>query len=175
VGRAGVGAVVAVAAGDGAATVEPGVGDAAGVGAGGAVAAGELSGVGVGATWGTAVGRSTTATPPPGDSVGPTIDGLGDGPGEPGGGSTGDGLEVGAGTYGSRGAPVWPGPGLATANPSPGTRGAPIPTARATDANTRLRTPSATTSRARWTAVTSLLISFGGLIAGPRPRGQPGW
>lgn len=39
-------------------------------------------------------------------------------------------------------------------------RGAPIPTAIANVASTRLRTPSATTSRARWADVTSLGLSF---------------
>jgi len=39
-------------------------------------------------------------------------------------------------------------------------RGAPKPTASAKVARTRLRTPRATTSRARWAEVTSLVLSF---------------
>ena len=45
-------------------------------------------------------------------------------------------------------------------------RETPIPTVRAKVASTRLRTPSATTSRARWADVTSLVLSFPRAIVG---------
>ena len=51
--------------------------------------------------------------------------------------------------------------GVGTAATPPGSvLGAPNPTASAKVARTRLRTPRATTSRARWAEVTSLVLSF---------------
>jgi len=77
-------------------------------------------------------------------------------PGDPGGE-----LVVGPGPVGvAEGVTVAMGVGEVTATPPGPVRGAPKPTARAKVARTRLRTPRATTSRARWAEVTSLILSF---------------
>ena len=163
-----------------------GWGVARGVGAGvmRGVGAGVTRGVGAGVTVGGCVGfvfgglvdpaaggladdaRGPMATWPLGSGVteGPMLaDGCVDGgavdvPGEPPGGVVA-GLVVGPGG-------VVDGPGVAIGvGDTPATslgavRGAPKPTASAKVARTRLRTPRATTSRARWAEVTSLVLSF---------------
>jgi hypothetical protein len=175
----GVGAGVGFGVGFGGLTVGAGVGGpdvgrgvAIGVAAG--VAAGDRVGAAVGRVCCVGLGRSTTAIPPLGDGAGSAeLEGLGDGADDTLGLDDGNvpGLEIGSDSEGASGeAPVSTVLGLAIAMPSPGTRGAPIPTARATVARTRLRTPRATTSRARWADVTSLLISFRrALLGGPHP------
>jgi hypothetical protein len=128
------------------------------------VAFGGAVGVGVGLPVGAAVGRVTgvlagtvgvgrRAIPPP-DGVGvaePGSDGPADGSADPAGG---DGSVEGGWVSGD---PVAPGPDGVTAAgvdgpaamPFGGSSGAPIPTAKANAARTRLRTPRATTRRAR--------------------------
>ena len=79
----------------------------------------------------------------PGEPWGKAVVGLGLGP---------DGVVDGAG--------VAIGVGDTPATSLGAVRGAPKPTASAKVARTRLRTPRATTSRARWAEVTSLVLSF---------------
>ncbi len=149
-----------------------GAGVTRGVGAG--VAVGGRVGVGLGFAVGGFVGPATgradgglgpMATWPLGSgvTVGLTLaDGCVDGgavdvPGDPGG----ELVVVGPGTAGvADGGAVTTGVGEVTASPPGSVRGAPKPTARAKVARTRLRTPRATTSRARWAEVTSLVLSF---------------
>jgi hypothetical protein len=144
----------------------------AGVAVGGEVGVGFALGFEVGGLVGPAAGREDgalgpTATSPLGSgvTVGPTLaDGCVDAggvgvaiPGDPGCelvvgvrlGPAGDADEGGV----TRGVGT-------TATPPGSVRGAPNPTARAKVASTRLRTPRATTSRARWAEVTSLVLSF---------------
>jgi hypothetical protein len=163
-----------------------GLGVGAGVGRGVArgVGAGVIRAVGAGVTVGGCVGfvfgglvdpaagggvddaRGPMATWPPGSGVteGPTLaDGWVDGggvdvPGEPPGGVV---AKLGAGPDGvADGAGVSIGLGETPATSLGAVRGAPRPTASAKVARTRLRTPRATTSRARWAEVTSLILSF---------------
>jgi hypothetical protein len=170
--------------------VLPGLGVGFGVGFGVArgVGAGVMRGVGAGVTRGVGAGgcvgfvfgglvdpgagglavepRGPIATWPLGSGVtkGPTLaDGCVDGggvdvPGEPPGGMVA-GLGVGPDGEGDGpGVPIGVGDAPATSLGS--VRGAPRPTASANVARTRLRTPRATTSRARWAEVTSLVLSF---------------
>jgi hypothetical protein len=157
VGRGGVAAGVAfggVAAGvefgDVAAGVEFGPG-ALGVGAG-AVEVGDGVGAAVGTDWG-GLGRSTTAVPSlaVGKGEGPgDADGLGEGAGDGLIDCAGPGPRLGRDPDGwTDGPEVTAGLGLPAAMPSGGTRGAASPTAKATVARSKLRTPRATTSRAR--------------------------
>ena len=163
-----------------------GCGVARGVGAGvmRGVGAGVTRGVGAGVTVGGSVGfvfgglldpaaggladgaRGPMATWPLGSGVteGPALaDGCVDGggvdvPGEPSGGVVA-GLGVGPdGVVDGPGVTI--GVGDTPATSLGGVRGAPNPTASAKVARTRLRTPRATTSRARWAEVTSLVLSF---------------
>ena len=167
----GVGAGVARGVGAG---VARGVG--AGVAAGGRVAVGFAVGLLVGGLVGPATGRDDgalgpMATWPLGSGVTVRLP-LGDGTVEGGAVGVGVGVEVpgdsgaelvvvGPGLAGvAEGGTLTTGVGESTAT-SPGpVRGAPIPTASANVARTRLRTPRATTSRARWAEVTSLVLSF---------------
>jgi hypothetical protein len=145
-------------------------GVARGVGAG--VAVGGRVGVGllVGGFVAPAAGRADGALGPiaiwplgSGVTVGlPLAEGCVDGggveiPGDPDGEPVAEGLAP-AGV--ADGGPVTIGVGELTATPPGPVRGAPKPTARAKVARTRLRTPRATTSRARWAEVTSLVLSF---------------
>jgi len=163
-----------------------GWGVARGVGAGvmRGVGAGVTRGLGAGVTVGGCVGfvfgglvdpaaggraadaRGPMATWPLGSGVteGPTLaDGCVDGggvdvPGEPTGGVVA-GLGVGPdGVVDGPGVTI--GVGDTPATSLGAVRGAPKPTASANVARTRLRTPRATTSRARWAEVTSLVLSF---------------
>jgi hypothetical protein len=88
-----------------------------------------------------------------------SVDGAGvDTAGDPGGEVV---VGVGVGPDGVADGPaLTTGVGEITATSPGGVRGAPKPTARAKVARTRLRTPRATTSRARWAEVTSLFLSF---------------
>lgn len=93
------------------------------------------------------------------------VDGVGvDAPGEPCG-EVVVGLGVGPDGVVDGGA-VTIGVGETPATSLGAVRGAPNPTARAKLARTRLRTPRATTSRARWAEVTSLVLSFRPAIVG---------
>lgn len=109
------------------------------------------------ATW--PLGSGVTVGLPLGDG---TVEGGGVGvgvevPGDPGAELVVVGPEP-AGV--ADGGTVTTGVGESTAiSPGP-VRGAPIPTASAKDARMRLRTPRATTNRARWAEVTSLFLSF---------------
>jgi hypothetical protein len=121
------------------------------------------------ATIGCGVGRTATTIPPLGCGSGSSEgDVLADGGTDEGDIGEDDEVEMvedgeGAATPGWRVPAEFEG----TAATSPGAwRGAPIPTARAKVARTRLRTPSATTSRARWADVTSLSLSFRRAIVG---------
>jgi hypothetical protein len=156
-----------------------------GFGVGFGVARGVARGVGAGVTRGVGAGgfvfgglvdpaaggraddaRGPMATWPLGSGVteGPTLaDGCVDGggvdvPGEPPGGIVA-GLGLGPDDD-VDGAGVTIGVGDAPATSLGSVRGAPRPTASAKVARTRLRTPRATTSRARWAEVTSLVLSF---------------
>ncbi len=148
-----------------------GAGVTRGVGAG--VAVGGRVGVGLGFAVGGLVGPAgradgglgPIATRPLGSGVTVGLilaDGCVDGdgvsvPGDPGGGL----VVVGLGPAGvADGGAVTTGVGEVTASPPGSVRGAPKPTASAKVARTRLRTPRATTSRARWAEVTSLVLSF---------------
>jgi hypothetical protein len=143
----------------------------AGVTVGGRVGVGLAVGLLVGGFVEPAAGRDDGALGPiatwplgRGVTVGLTLaDGCVDGggveiPGDPGGELV---VVVGLGPAGvADGATVMMGVGEVTATPPGPVRGAPKPTARAKVARTRLRTPRATTSRARWAEVTSLVLSF---------------
>jgi hypothetical protein len=163
-----------------------GAGVTRGVGAGvmRGVGAGVTRGVGAGVTAGgfvgfvlgglpdpAAVGRADGARGPM--ATWPLGSGVTDGLRLAGGGGDGGGVavpgepwgdvDVGLGLGPNRvvdGAGVAIGVGDTRATSLGGVRGAPKPTASAKVARTRLRTPRATTSRARWAEVTSLVLSF---------------
>ena len=163
-----------------------GVGVRVGVGVGvgrcvavGVVAVGLGVGRGVGRGVGTTTGRGvggrgvggravgvTPIVPPVGDGEGSITadgetmgEGEGLGPGENGDGETGDGADVGP-TVSNEGGTVEIAVGDAIATSLGAGREAPMPMASAKVASTKLRAPSATTSRARWEDVTSLVPLF---------------
>jgi hypothetical protein len=149
-----------------------GAGVTRGVGAGVAAGVGVAGGLAVGPLVGPAAGREDgalgpTATWPVGSGVtvgfrlaDGWVDDDGEGVAVPGDAGCELVVVVGLGPAGVEdGGAVTKGVG--TAATPPGTvLGAPNPTARAKVARTRLRTPRATTSRARWAEVTSLVLSF---------------
>ena len=169
----GVGAAVTRGVGAGV-TRGVGAGVTRGVGAG--VAVGGRVGVGlgfaVGGLVGPAAGRADGSLGPmatwplgSGVTVGLILaDGCVDGgcvevPGDPIGELVVVGLGPGPAGV-ADGEAVTTGVGEVTATPPGSVRGAPKPTVRAKVARTRLRTPRATTNRARWAEVTSLVLSF---------------
>ena len=160
----GVGAGVTRGVGAG---VTRGVGSGVGFAVGAAV--GGLPGTPVAPAAGRGVGAlGPSATTPLGSGVadGLTLaDGSVDGDGVETAGDPGGevvvGVGVGVGPDGvADGRADTTGVGEITATSPGGVRGAPKPTARAKVARTRLRTPRATTNRARWAEVTSLFPSL---------------